>query len=117
MWPLTACKISASLLFLNWVKTEIIFYRISELMLATLIQRYDIKSFHFKNETNWKFTGCQVPHLIIVLIPYIVYQFIKPFLDNKMSSIFEKYGAFNDQSFNDTLITDIVSFEQLGQEN
>ena len=25
------------------------FYRISELMLATLIQRYDKKSFHFKN--------------------------------------------------------------------
>ena len=45
------------------------FYRISELMLATLIQRYDKKSFHFKNETN--FTGCQVPHFMIVLILYI----------------------------------------------
>ena len=28
-----------------------LFYHISELMLATLIQRYDTKSFHFKNET------------------------------------------------------------------
>ena len=36
------------------------FYRISELMLATLIQRNDKK-----------YIGCQVPHFIIVLIPYI----------------------------------------------
>ena len=50
MWHLTAYKISVSLLFLNWIKIEIIFYRISELMLATLIQRYDKKTFHFKNE-------------------------------------------------------------------
>ena len=50
MWQLTACKISVSLLFLNWIKNEMIFYRISELMLPTLIQRYDKKSFHFKNE-------------------------------------------------------------------
>ena len=34
------CKISVSLSFLNWIKNEMIFYRISELMLATLIQRY-----------------------------------------------------------------------------
>ena len=27
------------------------------------------------------------------------------------------YGIFNDQSFNDTLTNDIVSFEQLGPEN
>ena len=48
---LTACKISVSLLSLNWIKNEMIFfYRISELMLATLIQRSDKKSFHFKNE-------------------------------------------------------------------
>ena len=31
-----------------------------------------------------------MPHFMIVLIPY---QFIKPFLDNKIS-IFEEYGAF-----------------------
>ena len=43
MWHLTACKISDSLSFLNWIKNEVIFYRISELMLATLIQRYDKK--------------------------------------------------------------------------
>ena len=34
MWILTAFKISISLSFLKWVKNEIIFYRISELMLA-----------------------------------------------------------------------------------
>ena len=49
MW-LTACKISVSLSFLNWIKKEMIFYRISELILPTLIQRYDKKSFHFKNK-------------------------------------------------------------------
>ena len=30
---------------------------------------------------------------------YTIYQFIKPFLDNKMS-IFEDYGAFKTVSFN-----------------
>ena len=52
MWHLTACKISASLSFLNWVKNEIIFYHISELMLATLILRYDKKKkkFQYKND-------------------------------------------------------------------
>ena len=55
MWHLTACKISVGLSFLNWVKNEMLFfffffYQISELMLATLIQRCDKKSFHFKNE-------------------------------------------------------------------
>ena len=34
-----------------------------------------------------------MPHFMIVLIPQSIYQFIKPFLDNKMS-IFEEYGAF-----------------------
>ena len=52
-----------------------IFYHISELMLATLIQRYDKASFIFypvqEWETNWNFTDCQVQHFMIVLIPYI----------------------------------------------
>ena len=39
MWHLTACKISVSLTLLNWIKDELI-YRISELMVATLIQRW-----------------------------------------------------------------------------
>ena len=34
MWHLTACKISVSLSFLNWIKNEMIFYRISKLMWA-----------------------------------------------------------------------------------
>ena len=41
MWHLTARKISVRLLLLNWNKNEMTFYHISELMLATLIQRYD----------------------------------------------------------------------------
>ena len=57
----------------------IFFNCISELMLATLIQRYDKKkkqqqkkniSFQ-EQETNRNFTCCKVPHFIIVLIPYI----------------------------------------------
>ena len=52
MWHLTVCNISISLSFFNWqwIKNEIVFYPISELMLATLIQKYNKKSFHFKNE-------------------------------------------------------------------
>ena len=41
MWHWTACKISVSLSFFKF------FYHISELMLPTLIQRYNKKSFHF----------------------------------------------------------------------
>ena len=52
MWRLAACKISLSLLFLNWIKNEIIFNGISESMLTKLIQRYDKKSFHFKNKQS-----------------------------------------------------------------
>ena len=42
MWHLTACRISVSLLFLNWIKSEMIFNHISELLLATLIQKCQI---------------------------------------------------------------------------
>ena len=38
MEHLRACKISVILSFLNWIKNEIIFYHISELMLPTLNQ-------------------------------------------------------------------------------
>ena len=51
MWHLTVCKISVSLSFLNWIKNEMIFYHISELMLANLIQTYNKISFHLKNKT------------------------------------------------------------------
>ena len=52
------------------------FYRIFELMLPTLIQGYDKKN-HFifdpgqKQKTNWNFTGCQTPHFMIVLILFV----------------------------------------------
>ena len=56
MWNLTACKISVSLLFLNWIKNEMIFYRtcISQLILATLIQRYDKKKKQKKKKQKQK---------------------------------------------------------------
>ena len=47
MWHLTACKISFSLVF-ELDQNEIFDYRISEKVLATLIQRYDKQSFHFQ---------------------------------------------------------------------
>ena len=91
MWHLTACKISVSLSFLNWIKNEMIFfyYRISELMLATLIQRYKIISF------NLNFIGCQVPHFMIVLTPYIN---LLNFSWIQMS-IREEYEAFKAESY------------------
>ena len=48
-----------------------IFYRISELMLPTLIKGYDKINFIQERQTNWNFTGCRVPHFMIELIPYI----------------------------------------------
>ena len=69
-------------------------------MLAILIQRYDKKSFHFfiqfKNERRNEIlqaVSCTFNDCINT-----IYQFIKPFLDNKMSFFFfffEEYGAFN----------------------
>ena len=91
MWHLTASKISVSLSFVNWIKNEMIFYRISELMLATLIQRYDKKSFHFTNEALTEILLGVMCHIFNCI--YTIYVFIKPFLDNKMS-IFEEY-TFN----------------------
>ena len=83
MWHRTACKISVSLSFLKCND----FYRISELMLPLLVQRNDENHFIFdpvqKRESNSNFTGCQMPHFMIILI-----QLIKPFLD-------KKYGPFN----------------------
>ena len=71
-----------------------IFYRISELKLATLIQRQDKtkKNISFqKRETYWHFTGCQMPHFVIVILPYI--KLLNLSIDNKMS-IFKEHGAF-----------------------
>ena len=45
-----------------------------------------------ERETKWNFTGCRVPHFMIVRI-YTIYQIIKSLLDNKMF-IFEEYGTF-----------------------
>ena len=58
-----------------------IFYRISELMLATLIQRYDKTSFHFKNERLkfYRLSGATFYDCI-----HAIYQFIKSFSDNKI---------------------------------
>ena len=55
MWHLTACKISVSLSFFELDKKWNDFYRISELMLPTLIQRHDKNHFIFC--VCWGFTA------------------------------------------------------------
>ena len=73
MWYLTACKIPISLWFFELDQKWNDFYRISELMLPTLIQRYDKKIILFQErETNWNFTGFQMPHIMIVSIPQFI---------------------------------------------
>ena len=76
-------------------------------MLATLIQRYDKNSFHFKNESLTEILW--LPGATFYDCINTIYQFIKSFLDNKMS-IFEGYGAlFHLQNFW-TTFSDLVSF-------
>ena len=73
---------------------------------SSLIQRYDKKN-HFifdavqKRETNWNFTGCQMPYFIIILIPYINLSNLSWI---KKMSIFEEYGFFKAFIFNQRLI-------------
>ena len=72
-------------------------------MLATLIQRYDKNhiisrtrdSLKFYRLSDATFYDCNT-----------IYQFIKPFLDNKMS-IFEEYGVFKQEY---SLMTGPVKF-------
>ena len=90
MWHLTACK-TVGLSFLIWDD----FYHISELMLPTSIQRYEKKNhffllIQFKHERLTKFYKLSDATFYDHI--NTMYQFIKPFLDKKMS-IFEEYGA------------------------
>ena len=84
MLHLTASKISVSLWFFNWIKNE---KSLQHLFRDTIKKIISLQ----EQETNWNFTGCQVPHFMIVLIPYIN---LSSFFDNKMS-IFKEYRAFN----------------------
>ena len=68
-----------------------IFYRISELMLPILIQRYDEKSFHFLSNPKTRDAGSQMPHFMFVLKLHI--NLLN--LSWKKMSIFEEFGAFN----------------------
>ena len=73
-----------------------IFYRISELILPTLIQRYDKKSFNFLSTSktrDWlKFYKLSDATFYDPI--NTIYQFIEPFLDKKYLFV-EEYGAFN----------------------
>ena len=75
--------------FFNWIKNEMIFfYRIPELMLATLIQRYNKKSLciQFKNKRLTEIDATFYDRI------NTIYLFIKPFLDK--NSISHEYGSF-----------------------
>ena len=61
-------------------------------MLATLIQGYDKKS-HFISRTRDKVKFYRLSGATFYDCIKTIYQFIKPFLDNKMP-VFEEYGAF-----------------------
>ena len=64
----------------------------SELMLASVIQRYDKKSIQFKNERLTEILQAVRCDIFFECINTI-YQFIEPFSYNNMSN-FEEYGAF-----------------------
>ena len=68
-----------------------IFYCISEFLLATLIQRYD-KKIHFISRMRDKLKFYRQSDATFYDCINTIYQLTKPFLDNKMS-IFEEYGA------------------------
>ena len=64
-----------------------------------------------------------VKMLTVLVSTYLIHMY---FLLKNVSSFYKSnffsknisvYAIFNDQSFNDTLTNDIVSFEQLGQGN
>ena len=70
-----------------------IFYRISKLILPAFIQRYDKN--HFIFDPLQKTRGYQIPHFMVVLILYINLLNLSWI---KKKTIFEEYGAFNEQN-------------------
>ena len=87
MWHLAACKISVSLLFLKW--NDFLSYL---WLTVAWIQGYDKKSFHFDPVKNERLTEIIQAVRCHILTFYdcinTVYQFIKPFLGNKMLFFF-----------------------------
>ena len=73
MWHLTACKISVSLSFLKWNN----FYCISELMLPTLMQRYDKKIISFLIQFRGKLKFYRLSDAAFYERINTIYQFIK----------------------------------------
>ena len=81
MWHRTACK--NQLISRSW--NIMIFDCVSELLLPTLIQRYDKNYFILgpvqKRETNWNFTGSQMP--LFYNRSYTIFTSNKSFLKQK----------------------------------
>ena len=68
MWLLTACKISVSLWFLNWIKNEMIFYHISEQLLS-----YRKLNAFFLPLLSWSWPGwlSQMSLLVLYLVFFV----------------------------------------------
>ena len=72
MWHLTACKISVSLSFFKWNDfLSYLWINVANINLEIHVRLKIIFDPYQKRETNWNFTGCQVSHIMIVLILYI----------------------------------------------
>ena len=86
--------ISAGVSFLNWIKNKMIFYRISELMLPTLNQRYDINHFIFlsSSKTRDSLKVYMLSNASFYDRIYTIYQFIN--LSCIKNAYFEEYGNF-----------------------
>ena len=85
MWHPTACKISVSRSILKWIRNEKIFFIVSMNWLHYFRDTIKIISFQ-ERDTNWNFTGYQMLHFVIILIPYINLL--------NLSWILEEYGAY-----------------------
>ena len=83
-------KISVSLSVFNWIKRLKEFHRISGLMSATLIQRYEKNYFISRSSDYLKSYRLSVTTFYDCI--NTIYQIIKPFFDNEMS-ISEEYGV------------------------
>ena len=87
-----------------------IFIRFFELTLATLIHRCNKNQFIFDSVQErelteiYRLSGATVYDYINT-----IYQFFKPFMDHKMS-IFEEYGAFNNDHFQSLFSYRIIPF-------
>ena len=81
MWHLTTCKISVSFSSLKWIKNEMIFYRISELMQHWIIKCLFLRNMEpLKPQKSWKWVApnfVQVHEAVLKAETLITWPYIK----------------------------------------